>query len=283
MKKIKFILVILFTMFISSCSTDKDDDQKQSTNEYFNFTYADKVQKVKNWEALKRGDLIEVVGKTEEGIAIDFRFNVYGNLYDSTTYPVSLPSSIPFLRASDNFTANTFTFSLENLNTTDKTVQVKYSGKVYFYYSPDFTSVSGSFRVKYEEMAPIVEGLGTYAKIDGKDWHGLSFSSTITNNMETRIIFMQNDGEYTIGTAFPYSNAKTGTYTFTNNNAINRIYFHKYDVTIHKEIEYDVEGTVTYSTINDVYVAGTFSLTATHPVTKEKIVITNGKFKELFK
>lgn len=281
MTKIKFIAFILFTALISSCSSD-DSGENQSGNTYFKFTYDGKVQNVKTWEALKQGDFIEVMGTSQEGMVIDFKFNVYGNLYQALTNPTIATSEIPWLEASENFTSNTFTFTLEKLNTTDKTVEVKFSGKVYYDgydYESDFINVSGSFKVSYEEMTPAVEGLGTFAKLDGKDWHGLAMNTTV-ENQESKILYVQNDGEYTIGIVFPDYNPKTGTFPFTSNNFANRISFQKYDPTTHEYIDYDVSGTVTYTTINDLYVAGTFSLTATHPVTKAKIVISNGIFKE---
>lgn len=281
MTKIKFVALFLCATLITSCSSDDNKEENASTEAYFNFTYNSKAQTVKTWEATKQGDLIEVLGTSEEGVAIDFKFNVYGNLYEALTHGTTVTSQIPYLQASENFTSNTFTFTLENLNTTDKTVQVKYSGKVYddaYDYESDFVNVSGSFKVSYKEITPALEGQGTFAKLDGKDWHGLVMSSTV-ENQETQILYAENDGEYTIGIAFPNSGAKTGTFTFTNNSG-NKISFQKYDATAHETVDYDVTGTITYTTVNSIYVAGTFSLTATHPVTKAKIVISGGTFKE---
>ena len=181
MTKIKFIAFILFAALISSCSSD-DSGDNQSGDTYFKFTYDGKVQNVKNWEAIKQGDFIEVMGTSNEGIAIDFKFNVYGNLYEALTNPVNVTSEIPWLQASENFTSNSFTFTLENINTSNKTVQVKYSGKVYdnpYDHESEYINVSGAFKVSYKEITPEIEGLGTFAKIDGKDWHGLSLSSTV--------------------------------------------------------------------------------------------------------
>lgn len=284
MTKIKFIVLIIFTALISSCSSSDDSGENQPGNTYFKFTYDNKIQKVKTWEAIKLGDLIEVTGQSEDGgVGIDFKFNIYGNLYEAFTYGTAMTGTIPFLEASENFTSNTFTFTLENLNTTEKTVQVKFSGKVFddpYDHESEYINVSGSFKVSYiEEASSSLEGYGTFAKIDGKDWHGFSMSSTV-ENQETKILYAENDGEYTIGIAFPKYVAKAGTFSFTSNNFANRITFQKYDLTTHEYIDYDVSGTIIYNTINDSYAAGTFSLTATHPVTKAKIVISNGTFKE---
>ncbi|WP_343696480.1 hypothetical protein [Flavobacterium sp.] len=281
MTKFKIIAFVLFTALIASCSSIDSSEDDSSSETYFNFTYDGKTQKVKTWEAQKQGDFIEVMGTSEEGIAIDFKFNVYGNLYQALTNPVT-NSNIPWMEASENFTANTFTFTLENINTTDKTVQVKFTGKVFedgYDYESDFVNVSGSFKVSYKEITPQIEGLGTSAKIDGKDWHGLSFDGTI-ENQETRIIYAENDSEYTIGIAFPDYEAKTGTYNFTSNNNAYRITFQKYDTATHQNINYNVSGTVTFTTLNDILAAGTFSLTATNPETNAKITISNGTFKE---
>lgn len=285
MPRIKFIAFILFTALISSCSSDENNDDKndesQSTETYFNFTYDNQVKKVKSWQANKQGDFIEVLGSSDEGVAIDFKFNIYGNLYEAITNPTTLTSNFPFLQASENFTANTFTFTLENYNSTDKTVQVKFSGKVYedaYDYESDFITVSGSFKVTYKEITPELEGQGTFAKIDGKDWHGMVMSGSI-ENQESKILYAENDSEYTFEIVYPDYDAKTGTFAFTSNSA-NRISFQKYDATTHEYIDYEVSGTVNYTTMTNSVVAGTFSLTATHPETKAKIVITAGTFKE---
>ncbi len=279
MTKFKVIASVLFTALIASCSSNDSNDDS-SAEAYFNFTYDGKVQTVKTWEAQKQGDFIEVMGTSQEGIAIDFKFNTYGNLFQALTNPTT-NSNIPWMEASENFTSNTFTFTLENINTTDKTVQVKFSGKVYedgYDHESDFVNISGSFKVSYKEITPQIEGVGTFAKIDGKDWHGLSFVGSIEN--QTKIIYTENDSEYTIGIAYPNSDAKAGAYNFTSNSSAYRISFQKYDVATHENINYDVNGTVTFTTLNAVLAAGTFSLTATHPTTKAKVVISNGTFKE---
>jgi hypothetical protein len=280
MTKIKLIALFLCATLITSCSSDESTSDNPSSEAYFNFTYDGKAQNVKTWEANKQGDLIEVLGTSEQGTMIDFKFNVYGNLFQANTMFVKANDIVSF-EASENFTSNTFTFTLENLNTTDKTVQVKFSGKVYedgYDHESGSINVSGSFKVSYKDITPEIEGQGTFAKLDGKDWHGLVMSSTI-ENMESKVLYAENDGEYTIGIVFPYSGAKAGTFSFTNNSA-NRISFQKYDVATHEVINYDVSGTVTYTTLNQVFAAGTFSLTATHPVTKAKIIISAGTFKE---
>lgn len=280
MKRLQFIAFILFTAFISSCSSDESGDS-QNGGDYFNFTYDNKTQKVKSWEAQKQGDFIEVMGVSEEGIGVDFKFNIYGNLFESFTHPTTLTSTISYYTASKNFSSNTFTFTLVNLNTTEKTVEVKFSGKVYeneYDYQSKSLTISGSFKVPYKEIASDFEGQGTFAKIDGKDWHGLVLSSTI-ENMESQILYAQNDGEYTIGIVFPDYDANTGTYNFTNDSAY-RISFQKYDIATHENVDYTVSGTVNYTMMNDFVTTGTFNLIATHPVTKAKVTITNGTFKE---
>ena len=285
MTKIKFIAFLLFAALISSCSSDdnstEDSNDDPSTEAYFNFTYNNKVQKVKTWEANKQGDFVEVFGTSEEGVAIDFKFNTYGNIYEVLTHGTTATSAIPYLVASKNFTSNSFTFTLEKLNTTDKTLQVKFTGKVYedeYDHESDFVTVSGSFKISYKEITPEIEGQGTFAKIDGKDWHGLVMSTSL-ENQESVVLYAENGGEYTIGIVYPDYQPKTGTFAFTNNSA-NKISFQKYDVTTHEYVTYEVSGTITYTTLTDFVVAGTFSLTATHPETKAKIVISGGTFKE---
>jgi hypothetical protein len=286
MIKIKCIAFILFSALITSCSSGDDSNDNQSTDGSFEFVYNNEVKKVSSWEANKIGDLIEVVGETADGIGVDFKFNVYGNLYQGFTQS----SSGTWHDVSEVFTSNTFTFTLEELNTTNKTVKVKFSGKLYddgFDYEANYSTnpskfipISGSFTLPYSELTPNIPGLGTFAKIDGKDWHGMSFESYTEGANQITTLNVENDGEYSLGIVFPKGDLKTGTFPFTSNDFANRISFQKFDLATQDYINYNVSGTITYTAVNDYYVEGTFSLTATHPVNNSKIVITNGKFKE---
>jgi hypothetical protein len=290
MTKIKFIAFILFSVFITSCSSGDDSNDNQSTDGSFEFVYNNEVKKVSSWEAIKIDDLIEVTGQTADGIGIDLKFNVYGNFYQGFTHGTSATSSMEMHEVSEVFTSNTFTFTLEELNTVNKTVKVKFSGKLYddgYDYEANYISnpskfipVSGSFTVPYSDLTPNIPGLGTFAKIDGKDWHGMSFDSYTEWATKITTLNAENDGEYSLGIVFPKEDLKTGTFPFTSNDFSNRISFRKFDLATHEFIDYNVSGTIIYTTVNDSYVEGTFNLTATHPVNNSKIVITNGKFKE---
>jgi hypothetical protein len=290
MPKIKFIAFILFSVFITSCSSGDDSNDNQSTAGSFEFIYNKEVKKVNYWEAFKIDDLIEVTGQTADGIEIDLKFNVYGNLYQGLTPGSWATNSIKRYEVSEIFTSNTFTFTLEELNTTNKTVKVKFSGKLYedgydsevnnITDTSKFIPVSGSFTIPYLEITPGIPGLGTFAKFDGKDWHGMVFDSSTEWGSQITTLNVENDGEYSLGIVFPKGDLKTGAFPFTSNDFSNRISFKKFDLATNEFIDYNVSGTITYTTVNDYYVEGTFSLTATHPVNNSKIVITDGKFKE---
>ena len=294
MKKIKFIAFVLLSIFIASCSNDESkdesEDEQQSISDpnistgTFNLVYDNQTKKMSAWKAINTRDFIEVSGQTVDGIGIDFKFNTYGNLYQAFTFPVSSTSTLEGYDASEDFTSNTFTFTLVEFNPITKIIKVNFSGK-FFKDAFDDTSISipisGSFNITYSDSPGSDSGLGTFAKIDGKDWHGLSMSNEISYGLiHTKTLYVENDGEYSIGIVFPVDNMKTGTFPFTNNDFSNRISFQKYDVTKHADINYNVSGTITYTAMNGLYVFGTFSLTATHPVDKTKIVITNGTFRE---
>jgi hypothetical protein len=288
MIKIKFIAFILFSALIASCSSGDDNNNNQSTDGSFEFVYNKEVKKITSWQANKIDDFMEVTGQTADGIGIDFKFNVYGNLYQGFTQS----SSGTWHDVSEVFTSNTFTFTLEEINTNNKTVKVKFSGKLYndgYDYSANyitdtsnFIPISGSFTIPYSDLIPDIPGLGTFAKLDGKDWHGMSLDSSTELIGFDKIISLnvENDGEYSLGIVFPKADVKTGTFPFTSNDFYNRISFQKFDLVTHEFIDYNVSGTITYTEVNNTYLEGTFSLTATHPVDNSKIVITNGKFKE---
>jgi hypothetical protein len=290
MTKIKFVAFILFSAFITSCSSGDDSKDNQSTDGSFEFVYNNEVKKITSWQANKIDDFMEVTGQTTDGIGVDFKFNVYGNLYEAFTHGTSATSSVSMYEVSEIFTSNTFTFTLEELNTTNKTVKVKFAGKLYddgydyeanYITNPSkFIPISGSFTIPYSNLTPDIPGLGTFAKFDGKDWHGMSFDSYTEWATQITTLNVENDGEYCLGIVFPKGDLKTGTFPFTSNDFSNRISFRKFDLTTSEFIDYNVSGTITYTAVNDFYVEGTFSLTATHPVNNSKIVITNGKFKE---
>lgn len=295
MTKIKFIAVILFTVIFASCSSGDDSNENTdnpSTSGSFDFVYNNETKKVNSWEAKKIDDYMQVKGLTSDGIVVNFVFNAYGNLYGATTFGASTGSSITTHEASEVFTSNTFTFTIVELNTANKTIKVNFSGKMFddgydyeanYITDPSkFIPVSGSFNVPYENLVPDIAGLGTYAKIDGKDWHGMSlYSSTeLIDFDKITTLVTENDGEYSLGIVFPKGDLKTGTFPFTSNDFYNRISFMKFNLATHEYVLYDVSGTMTYTTVNDSYVEGTFSLTATHPDNGSKIVISAGKFKE---
>lgn len=289
MIKIKFIAFVLFTAIFASCSSGDDNADNQTADGSFNFVYNNETKKIISGKANKIDDFIEVHGEAADGTGVDLKFNVYGNLYQGYAYG---PNSSTIYEVSEVFTSKTFTFTLEELNTANKTVKVKFSGKLYengYDYeaiyntnSTKFIPVSGSFTLPYSDLTPNIPGLGTFAKLDGKDWHGMSLDSSteLIGFDKITTLNVENDGEYSLGIVFPKADVKKGTFPFTSNASYNRISFLRFDLTTHEYIKYNVSGTMTYTDVNDAYLEGTFSLTATHPVNNSKIVITNGKFKE---
>lgn len=289
MTKIKFIAFILFSAIFASCSSGDDTNENTenpSATGSFDFVYNNETKKVNSWEAKKMDDYMQVKGLTSDGIVVNFVFNVYGNLYGANTFGASAGSSVITHETSEVFTSNTFTFTLEELNTANKTVKVKFSGKMYidgYDTESDFIAVSGSFNVPYVNATPDIPGLGTSAKFNGVSWHGMALDSSITWSTQITTLNVQNDGEYSLGIVFPKGDLKTGTFSFTGNDFSNGISLEKVDVSTGEFVEYNVAGTITYTTVADNYVEGTFSLTATHPDNDSKIVITEGKFKEMTK
>lgn len=288
MTKIKFIAFALITAIFASCSSGDDNDDNTnipSTEGSFDFVYNNETKKISSWEAKKIDDYMQVKGITSDGIGVNFVFNVYGNLYQAITFGTST-GAITDHETSEIFTSNTFTFTLEELNTANKTVKVKFSGKMYidgYDVESDFIVVSGSFNVPYSNSTPDIPGLGTFAKFDGTDWHGMAFDSSTTGSTQITTLNVQNDGEYSLGIVFAKGDLKTGTFPFTGNDFSNGVSLEKFDISTDEYIDYNVSGTITYTTVGNNYVEGTFSLTATHPDNDSKIVITEGKFKEMTK
>ncbi|WP_300567018.1 hypothetical protein [Flavobacterium sp.] len=273
MKFFKFLSALLVTATLFSCSSD--GDSSDSTANYFNLTYngTAKTVNIASVQAVKSEDYIEVLGVTSEGAYVSFDFNTHGNLYEASYDGDNHEATFA------HYSNSSFTFELVDLNTTNKTVRVNFSGKVYeneYDHTSAFSTMSGSFKISYMDYNPPVTGMGTYAKLNGADWYGMTKSGSGDGTIME--LSVQNGGEYTIGIVYPYSGAETGTFAFDNSD-VNRISFSKYDTTTHEMIEYNVAGTMTYTTASSI-VQGTFSLTATHPTNGSTVTITNGTFKE---
>lgn len=280
MKIFNFFASFLVVATLFSCSSDSSDSS-DSTADFFNLTYNGQTKNVTTWQAIKQENFIEVAGDTPDGLGISFKFNIHGNLYESFTHPNTLESTIPLQSSFAYFSNNTFTFELVELNTTNNTVKVNFNGKVYdneYDHTSEYSTVSGSFKIPYINYPPTVTGIGTYAKINNQDWYGAQKSAS--GDGSVMALSVQNGSEYVLDIVYPYYGAETGTFNFANNSAVNRISFSKYDPTTHELIEYNVSGTITYTTASSI-VQGTFSLTATHPTNGSTITITNGTFKEV--
>ncbi|RTY86475.1 hypothetical protein [Flavobacterium sp. GT3R68] len=281
MKFFKFLSALLIIATLFSCSSDGADSGAGA--DFFNLTYNGQTKNVTNWQGIKHGDFIDVYGTTDgtTGLGIDFKFNIYGNLYKAYTFPTIESSPFSVKVVSDHFSANTFTFQLIELNATDKTIRVNYEGKVYddkFNHTSNFAVVKGSFKVTYVEAQSVMNDLGTYAELNGQAWHGLAFTTYNTSN--STVLNVKNDSEYEIGISYPSNAPVTGTFAFTSNADDNRIKFSKYEVATHSLIEYNVNGTITYTRANNNNVEGIFNLIATHPTNGSTITITNGTFSE---
>ncbi len=274
MKIFKFLSALLLTATLFSCSSE--GDSSDSTANYFDLTYngAAKTVNLASVQAVKSEDYIEVLGITSEGAYVSFNFNTHGNLYGASIDGGTHEATFAY------YSNSNFTFELVDLNTTNKTVRVMFSGKVFeneYDHTSAYSTMSGSFKISYMDYTPTVTGLGTYAKLNGTNWYGISKSSSGDGTVS--VLDVQNGGEYIIGIVYPYLNPDPGTFNFANNSALNRISFTKYDPVTHELIEYNVSGTITYTTASTI-VQGTFSLTATHPTNGSTVTITNGTFKE---
>lgn len=277
MKIFKFLAAFVLATSLFSCSSDSSSDSSDSTANFFNLTYNGTAKTVNLSDAtsIRQEDFIEVYAEATDGSTISFGFNTHGNLYDGSVRNGMLRES-----TFAYFSNNTFTFELVELNTTNKTVKVNFTGKVYenaYDHTSAFSTVSGSFKIPYIDYPPTISGVGTHAKLNGVDWYATSNGSTGDGGTST--VTVQNGSEYVIGMVYPYNNPDTGTFNFTDNSAANRIYFAKYDPATHELVEYNVSGTITYTTASTI-IQGTFNLTATHPTNGSIITITNGTFKE---
>lgn len=290
MKAFKPALLFLFLSFIVSCSSDDNStvdptNPGSDTSEFFNYKVDGQTINMTTFSGVRSENEFAITASTGNGTSISITFNEFGNLGDVNALTIS-GSSFSSRWNHGNFKKNYFAFELVSVTATH--VKVNFSGKVYddeYDLESDFSTVEGSFQVKYTTTAPLIQGQEVFAKINGKDWHKTE-SSTSSSNDSFSLNF-DSDDEYGIAFFIDPNDITTGTTAFNTNSQINKVVLYKYNTELKYSEEYiSTSGTFTVTsvtpTVQYTLIEGTFTLIAKHPVTGEVINVTNGKFKTPF-
>lgn len=318
MKFPKIFAVLSLSFMLFSCSADSieenlDVDQKETpetppketeseneeeagpnndpitTEDYFSFTYEGQEITITEWQGQRSENTISINGWNEDGNNIHLQFNAFGNLSSVTSYSTNFDYDLS--TSYEYFKSEYFDFHLVNIDAINKKVEVTFEGTLYEDerdFDSDEYEVQGSFVVTYEDVEPSVSGLGTYAKIDGEDWHatdGESYGGAVSETDLTLVNF--NDGEYALYLTFNHETTEAGVYNFSVNDEVNVMSLGKYQNGADGDgfVLYNTEGTLTITekTVGFISsVKGTFSFTATHPENGDVIQVTEGTFLEVY-
>lgn len=283
--------MLFVSVFAVSCSSEDSDpvNNNPSGEEYFTYTIDGEEQDMTLWQGLRSESTFAVSGTSASGRIVEFQFNQWGNLGDVSTLGDDF--DIPWRMGYHYFKSNYFTFDLVAIDEANKTVEVTFSGKVFdeeYDITSDYSTIEGSFRVKYQDATPVVSGLGAFAKINGADWHdsdsdqeGGFFSG------EDLMINLSNDSKYTISIVTNHETTAVGNYTFGQAQSSNKVKLKVYDTSINEEVEYtSSNGTmaITAKTVGAqlTVIEGTYSFTATNPDTGAAVTVTAGTFKQAY-
>lgn len=271
---------------LASCSSS-DDGGGGGGADSFSYTYDGNNVNITQIEARKSENSLVVSGVADNGEAIEFTFNKFGNLGTASSFSVSdfaFPDSQNYM----NFSSHYFTFNLVSIDETAKRVKVTFSGDLYedgYDLDSETHTVSGEFEVTYDVVTPTVAGLEHYCKIGGNDWYSTNSAMTNGITMDYFILDESNDTANSIYLSFDSFNNDPGTYNFTNSTNTTYAKLVKFDPTTENFKLYNCAGTLTVTNKTSAgfigyYIEGTYSFTATNPTNAADVVqVTNGRFK----
>jgi hypothetical protein len=298
MTKIRSILFLFLSIFIFSCASETETEAEIPKVEY-TLNYDDKPLVFSDLEAIRDGDYFSI-GQTDfaqnsslAASAPTFYFHKDGTLLGASIQDYSANKTLlsPFYFSKDHFE-----FHIENLDETNKTISIKFKGNVYEHYFHQIyqfnRKLSGAISIPYSEINPLNsrKTYGTTMKVNGQNWRGLGYLWTGYDSEKSHVLNINGDNEYSINIVFPKGTRKIGKYTFDKNSDIYKDYtvnfLRYYPNNIGPQSyhigpnEFISTGKLEITEVNASYVIGTFSLTATDPLTNENIVVTDGVFKE---
>lgn len=287
MKKIKFILLLSVVAIMGSCSSDSSSSS--SVTESFTYKIDGEVINVTSWEAVRSEGTIAVSGYGSNGKSISFEFNTNGDIGEVDTYSLT-DLSVPPRNAQGYYTNETFTFNLISVNSSNKSVKVTFSGKVYeneYDLTSPSVDVEGAFTVNYEDVVPTVPGIGVYAKVAGSDWFSSNSDQEGGFFSGSDITLSSYNGDvYSLDITTNHDNSIVGSTNFTQSSTTDMVTLSKYNTTTDSFDLYNCTGTLNITTktvgLQFTVISGTFTFTAVDPVSSASITVTNGTFTEAY-
>lgn len=304
MKKLQLIICLLFLTLFVSCASDSDNNDSDKENETveYKINFNDTPLEFKSLKAVRDGDYFSIgdfndfpqpTSTSHIANELSFYFHKDGTLLTAAIYDNTLKD---FLYSPFYFSKNLFKFNIESIDEINKTIKINFNGNLYEHYFHQIyqynKKLNGSISLSYSDKNPLNSSktYGTTMKINGQNWRGLGYIWTGHDSEKSHVLNINGDNEYSINIVFPKGTRKTGKYTFNKNSDIYKDFtvnfLRYYPNNIGPESyyigpnEFISTGTLEITEINNHYIIGTFSLTATDPLTNEKVVITDGAFKE---
>ncbi|OXA92827.1 DUF6252 family protein [Flavobacterium hercynium] len=304
MEKVNLIIYLILSAFFTSCTSDSDNNENNKENETveYKINFNDTPLEFASLKAVRDGDYFSIgdindfpqpTSTSNIANGLSFYFHKDGTLLTATIYDNTLKD---FLYSPFYFSKNLFKFNIENIDEVNKKIKVNFNGNLYEHYNHQIyeynKKLNGSISLFYSDKNPLNsrKTYGTTMKINGQNWRGLGYIWTSFESEKSHILNINGDNEYSINIVFPKGTRKIGKYTFNKNSDISKDFtvnfLRYYPNSIGPESyyigpnEFISTGTLEITEVNNQYIVGTFSLTATDPITNEKIVITDGVFKE---
>lgn len=293
MNLLKFLSFTVLLTILFACSSDSDPDSKKNPLDRFDINYDGKSLVLSNLYASTDGNYFLITGskygkKEADGYpltnSLSLFFHKDGTLINASMYDISIKN---YLSSSFYFSKDSFKFQIENIDEVNKRINVNFEGTLYERYIVGAQEeVNGSISIVYKDSNPSgtnKENFGTTMKVNDQNWRGLCTTSTLSSGEITHVLNIKGDSQYSINIVVPKENLKIGTYTFSKNSDVYKDYtvnFFRYYANSGLN-EFISSGKLTITEIEKGRnIIGTFSLTATNPITNETVSVTEGNFKE---
>ncbi|KGO90505.1 hypothetical protein [Flavobacterium suncheonense] len=288
MKIFRFLAAFFVAVALFSCSSSSDDASSSSNGEYFNLNYEGAAVNITQFQAQRSEQTIAVTAVAADGLGISFEINELGDIGNVHTYPTSSSSAAVYDLYSSyrNYPSHYFTLNLIELNSQAKTVEVSFTGDLYedqYVLGGNTVQISGSFKVRYTDIQPMVNDLGFRANIGGNVFMSATNdqSGGFFNGSDIALTYY-NNSEYTLTFNSNHDNTSVGTYNFNNGSTVNNVIISKFDTATQTYVDYLTSGTLTITEkivgTQFTVVKGTFSFTATNPENSTQITVSGGDF-----
>lgn len=284
LNKVKILGLFLIMAFAAGCSSN-DSEQQDDSPSVFRLFVNGEEQEVPVYAYKTEDNIVIDLWNHKMGFDTSGRF-AYFNI-DLQTGTVSQTSRFYSYR---EYSSNFFEFSLESIDTQKKRIKGTFSG--YLYADPanlnsEQKHVSGSFDVRYYDLAPTITGIKNQAKIAGAEWksnwqyftrgpYGPTYTKIIQHNVD--------GGQYKIMLHYDMTTSPNlytvGTINFTDSDITNKVQLAKFDPLTQTSVLYNCTGTLTVTQVERNIASGNYQFTAVNPNNPSDVIaVTDGSYK----